>query len=96
MNINHITLLALAFASSLAIAADAAHDDHGTGHDAHAAPAKAEPLMSPPLNATFIHRQTLANQVRFTTVELADLDARIAQAADDVADAAPPDAAPGG
>jgi DNA mismatch repair protein MutS len=42
--------------------------------------AKAEPLMRPPLNAQFIHRQTLANQVRFTTVELADLDARIAQA----------------
>ena len=30
----------------------------------------------------FIHRQTLANQVRFTTVELADLDAAIAQAAE--------------
>jgi DNA mismatch repair protein MutS len=40
----------------------------------------AEPLLRPPLNATFIHRQTLASQVRFTTVELADLDARIAQA----------------
>ena len=43
---------------------------------------QAEPLLRPPLNATFIHRQTLANQVRFTTVELADLDARIAQAAE--------------
>ena len=42
----------------------------------------AEPLFAPPLNATFIHRQTLANQTRFTTVELADLDARIAQAAE--------------
>jgi DNA mismatch repair protein MutS len=42
----------------------------------------AEPLMAAPLNATFIHRQTLANQVRFTTVELAELDARIAQAAE--------------
>jgi DNA mismatch repair protein MutS len=41
---------------------------------------KAEPLMTAPLNATFIHRQTLASQVRFTTVELAELDARIAQA----------------
>ncbi len=41
---------------------------------------KAEPLLKPPLNADFIHRQTMANQVRFTTVELADLDARIAQA----------------
>ena len=42
----------------------------------------AEPLMTPPLNGAFIHRQTLANQVRFTTVELAELDARIAQAAE--------------
>ncbi|MGA0606056.1 DNA mismatch repair protein MutS [Phenylobacterium sp. VNQ135] len=42
----------------------------------------AEPLTQAPLNATFIHRQTLANQVRFTTVELAELDARIAQAAE--------------
>jgi len=42
----------------------------------------AEPLLAPPHNATFIHRQTLANQVRFTTVELAELDARIAQAAE--------------
>ena len=41
---------------------------------------QAEPLLRPPLNAVFIHRQTLANQVRFTTAELADLDARIAQA----------------
>jgi DNA mismatch repair protein MutS len=44
--------------------------------------AKAEPLMKPPLSALFIHRQTMANQVRFTTVELAELDARIAHAAD--------------
>jgi DNA mismatch repair protein MutS len=43
---------------------------------------QAEPLFQPPLNALFIHRQTLANQTRFTTVELADLDARIAQAAE--------------
>src|SRR5262249_28827930 len=31
---------------------------------------------------TFIHRQTLAGQVRFTTTELADLEAKIASAAD--------------
>jgi DNA mismatch repair protein MutS len=42
----------------------------------------ADPLLKPPLNATFIHRQTMANQVRFTTVELAELDAKIAQAAE--------------
>src|SRR6478735_2124546 len=39
-------------------------------------------LMAPPLNATFIHRQTLAGQVRFTTTELAELEQRIASAAD--------------
>jgi DNA mismatch repair protein MutS len=43
---------------------------------------QAEPLLRPPLSAQFIHRQTLANQVRFTTVELSELDARIARAAD--------------
>jgi DNA mismatch repair protein MutS len=39
-------------------------------------------LTSAPLNATFIHRQTLAGQVRFTTTELGELEARIANAAD--------------
>ena len=37
-------------------------------------------LMSPPLNAIFIHRQTLAGQVRFTTAELGETEARIANA----------------
>jgi DNA mismatch repair protein MutS len=39
-------------------------------------------LFSAPLNATFIHRQTLAGQVRFTTTELGELEAKIASAAD--------------
>jgi DNA mismatch repair protein MutS len=39
-------------------------------------------LMSPPLNATFIHRQTLAGQVRFTTSELGQTEAKIANAAE--------------
>jgi DNA mismatch repair protein MutS len=43
---------------------------------------QAETLFQPPWNTSFIHRQTTANQVRFTTAELADLDARISQAAD--------------
>jgi DNA mismatch repair protein MutS len=50
------------------------------GYFVEIAAAKAEPLFQAPLNATFIHRQTLASQTRFTTVELAELDARIAQA----------------
>jgi DNA mismatch repair protein MutS len=39
-------------------------------------------LFAAPLNATFIHRQTLAGQVRFTTTELGELEAKIASAAD--------------
>ena len=39
-------------------------------------------FFSAPLNATFIHRQTLAGQVRFTTTELGELEAKIASAAD--------------
>src|SRR3954451_587545 len=41
-----------------------------------------ERLMTPPLNATFIHRQTLAGQIRFTTAELGEIEARIANAGD--------------
>jgi DNA mismatch repair protein MutS len=40
----------------------------------------AEPLLRPTGESPFIHRQTLANQVRFTTVELSELDAKISQA----------------
>jgi DNA mismatch repair protein MutS len=41
-----------------------------------------EKLLGAPLNAIFIHRQTLAGQVRFTTTELGELEAKIANAAD--------------
>src|SRR5580693_10318 len=41
-----------------------------------------EKLTAAPLNATFIHRQTTAGQVRFTTTELGELEAKIANAAD--------------
>ncbi len=41
-----------------------------------------EKLLAAPLNATFIHRQTLAGQVRFTTTELGELEAKIASAAE--------------
>ncbi|WP_342708854.1 DNA mismatch repair protein MutS [Bradyrhizobium sp. B124] len=37
-------------------------------------------LFAPPLNETFIHRQTLAGQVRFTTAELGEIEAKIANA----------------
>ncbi len=37
-------------------------------------------LLRPPLNETFIHRQTMASNARFSTVELGDLERRIDQA----------------
>ena len=40
----------------------------------------ADKMMAPPLNETFIHRQTTANQVRFTTVELSEIETRILNA----------------
>src|SRR5580692_11456118 len=41
-----------------------------------------ETLLKPPYNATFIHRQTMAGAMRFSTNALADLASRIASAAD--------------
>lgn len=40
----------------------------------------AEKMLSPPLNEVFIHRQTTANQVRFTTVELSEMETKILNA----------------
>ncbi|MDB6181099.1 DNA mismatch repair protein MutS [Paracoccus fistulariae] len=42
----------------------------------------AEKMMAPPLSEVFIHRQTTANQIRFTTVELSELETRILNARD--------------
>ncbi len=41
----------------------------------------AERMLAPPLNETFIHRQTTANQVRFTTLPLSELETRILNSA---------------
>jgi DNA mismatch repair protein MutS len=40
----------------------------------------AQRMLSPPLSERFIHRQTTANAVRFTTLELSDLETRILNA----------------
>jgi len=42
-----------------------------------------EPLMKPPLSETFIHRQTLASNVRFSTQELSELAGKISRAEDE-------------
>ena len=40
----------------------------------------AQKMLSPPLSERFIHRQTTANQVRFTTVDLSEIETRILNA----------------
>lgn len=40
----------------------------------------AEKMFAPPLSATFIHRQTTANQVRFTTLPLNEIETKILNA----------------
>jgi DNA mismatch repair protein MutS len=40
----------------------------------------ADKMLSPPLSERFIHRQTTANAVRFTTVELSEMETRILNA----------------
>lgn len=42
----------------------------------------ADKLLQPPMNETFIHRQTLANAVRFSTSELSKLAGKISEAGD--------------
>ncbi|MBJ3786676.1 DNA mismatch repair protein MutS [Devosia sediminis] len=44
--------------------------------------AHGQKLLEPPHRETFIHRQTMANAMRFTTTELAELEGRIARAQD--------------
>ena len=45
--------------------------------------ASGERLLRPPHDTTFIHRQTMAEAMRFSTRELAELDAKITSAAGD-------------
>ncbi|MEK4032832.1 DNA mismatch repair protein MutS [Methylocystis sp. IM3] len=44
--------------------------------------AQGEKLLRPPFDATFTHRQTMADAMRFSTRELVELQSRIASAAD--------------
>jgi DNA mismatch repair protein MutS len=46
----------------------------------------AQKMLSPPLSERFIHRQTIANAVRFTTLDLSELETRILNAGNRVQD----------
>ena len=47
----------------------------------------AEKMLSEPLSDTFRHRQTTANQLRFTTPELSEIETRIHNAAGEALEA---------
>ena len=51
------------------------------GYFVEATTQQGEKLIVPPLRETFIHRQTLAGVMRFSSTELGDLESRIASAA---------------
>ncbi|PIO99890.1 DNA mismatch repair protein MutS [Pleomorphomonas carboxyditropha] len=52
------------------------------GYFIEVAPNYAQAMTSEPLNRLFIHRQTLAGAMRFSTTELSELEGRIASAAE--------------
>lgn len=52
------------------------------GYFIEVAPNYAQTMTSEPLNRLFIHRQTLAGAMRFSTTELSELEGRIASAAE--------------
>ncbi|MEM7620087.1 MAG: DNA mismatch repair protein MutS [Pseudomonadota bacterium] len=54
------------------------------GYFIEASTNNAKPLMIDPFDKTFIHRQTLANAMRFTTLELGEIENRINMASEQV------------
>jgi DNA mismatch repair protein MutS len=75
-----IAALQARYADETAVRALKIRHNNVLGYFVEVTAAHGEKLLAPPLNATFIHRQTLAGQVRFTTTELADLEAKMANA----------------
>ena len=53
------------------------------GYFVETPPAHGDKLLQAPWSELFIHRQTLASAVRFTTTELAELDTKISRARDE-------------
>jgi DNA mismatch repair protein MutS len=56
--------------------------NHMIGYFVEVPQGTGEDLLKPPFKETFVHRQTMAGAMRFSTVELGELEAKIASAAD--------------
>ncbi|WP_407340352.1 DNA mismatch repair protein MutS [Methylocapsa polymorpha] len=57
--------------------------NHFLGYFIEVPQAQGERLLKPPYDAIFAHRQTMADAMRFSTRELAELEAKISSAADE-------------
>ncbi len=71
-----------AYAQSTGIKSLKVRHNNVLGYFVEVTASNAGALTSPPHAETFVHRQTLANVMRFSTLELAELEARITTAAD--------------
>jgi len=70
------------YAQATGIASLKIRHNNVIGYHVEVTAAHGDKLMGGRHAETFIHRQTMANAVRFTTVELSDLERRIAEAGD--------------
>jgi DNA mismatch repair protein MutS len=57
--------------------------NHFLGHFIEVPQAQGERLLKPPHDTMFVHRQTMADAMRFSTKELAELEVKIASAAEE-------------
>ena len=56
--------------------------NHVLGYFVEASARRADPLLAPPLDQTFLHRQSMANALRFSTSELVELERAMGEAAE--------------
>ena len=69
-----------AYAKSTGIASLKIRHNNVLGYFIETTAAHAEKMLAPPLNQTFIHRQTTAGAVRFTSVDLSEMERKILNA----------------
>ena len=69
------------YAGETGISALKVRHNNVLGYYIEVPPRHGEKLTKPPFSESYIHRQTMANAMRFTTPELASLASRIAEAA---------------
>ncbi len=77
-----IAELQVRYANLAAIGSLKIRHNNVLGYYVEVSPSHSDKMLRPPLSETFVHRQTLASAVRFTTTELADLERQIAEAGD--------------